>query len=173
MTDDQVLWVVFGLDKDGKPHGSRFTADEAEQAQRAATALSYIALEVTDPELKRQAEVLAPGRLYSAGKAFAPFIKTETYLALAKAAGGGATSPGPAGAAGDASAEDLWAGVSVGSRVLATAPGIEGWWECDVVAVSDQGSMLTLRWTGYDDEPAFACPRARVGLMRPDKLASA
>ena len=169
--NDEPLWVVIGLDKDGKPHGSKFGSDEAELAKKAAEALTYTLFEVTDPELRPVAESLAPGRLYGTGKAFAPFIKTDAYLALRKAAGAPSALPDPG--AEDAGTEaleltvdqDLWQALGVGSRVIATAPGREGWWACDVVGVSDGGAMLTLRWTGFDEEPAFACPRTDVAVL--------
>jgi hypothetical protein len=76
--------VVFGHDPDGNPRACRFTEREAALASKAARALGYRTLQLTDPELANQ---LPLGSVFVRGPAFIRRVNRVTFDTLCAAAG--------------------------------------------------------------------------------------
>jgi hypothetical protein len=76
--------VVFGHDADGNPRACRFTDREAALASKAAHALGYRTLQLTDPELANQ---LPLGSVFVRGPAFIRRVNRMTFDRLCTAAG--------------------------------------------------------------------------------------
>jgi hypothetical protein len=62
---------------------------------------------------------------------------------------------------------DPWDRIQVGAQVLAIAPNEPGWWDAEVIGLHEKGSMITLKWVGFDDLPKFMVSRYSVALKRP------
>jgi hypothetical protein len=71
--------LILGLDEAGRPHASRFAADDAESARDAAAVMGMVPLAVEDEPVRRLAAQLPPGRLFASGKAFVPFVRQALY----------------------------------------------------------------------------------------------
>lgn len=190
--DPETIIVVFGLNTEGRPHAARFALAELDIATRAAQLMNYKLVKLNTPDQLNLAAGLPSGRIYQTGKAFAPLTKQGVYDALAQltpedlpkvitepptapeaettkasSSTAGATAPSSQVTPAVASTSTLWDAINVGAKVLARDPGEDSWWEAEVVAVSEKGKMLTLRWKGYDDQPAFMAPRKEVALPFP------
>lgn len=74
--------IVFGRDDKGKAHASRFGEDTRPAAMKAAYRMGFVALAVTKDAMRNIAEALPEGRVFESGKAFVPFVKEGTCLAL-------------------------------------------------------------------------------------------
>lgn len=74
--------IVFGRDDKRKAHASRFGEDNRDAAMKAAYLMGFHTLAVTKPAMKNIAEGLPEGRVFESGKAFVPFVKEGTCLAL-------------------------------------------------------------------------------------------
>jgi hypothetical protein len=188
--EPETIIVVFGLNTEGRPHAARFEAAEEALATRAAQLMGYRLVKLTSADQLALAKGLPAGKIYQTGKSFAPLTKQDVYDQLAKLTPveipiaapedhptietetprTAASTLGPAnGRASDKSASSIapWEAIKVGSAVIAKAPGEDSWWEAQVIGVSEQGKMLTLRWKGYEDEPDFMAPRREVALPYP------
>lgn len=74
--------IVFGRDDKGKAHASRFGTDSRPAAMKAAYRMGFVALAVSKDAMRNIAEGLPEGRVFESGKAFVPFVKEGTCLAL-------------------------------------------------------------------------------------------
>ncbi|WP_342112093.1 hypothetical protein [Methylobacterium sp. SI9] len=185
--------ILFGRDERGRPHASCFAATDAEAPARAATLMGLHTLVVTEVCQTLAAE-LPQGRLFESGKAFVPFCSARLFADLLAAAGlpdaplvkaankaaeappasnGGSGSGGAAGGAGgaamppgDVAPIDPWAGVTLGSVVLAKGDDEDGYYAAKVIATKvDQNFVLT--WVDYPDLMEFTRHRHDLGLLRP------
>lgn len=185
--------VLFGRDERNRPHASQFAAADADAATRAAELMDLHALVITEAH-QTLAAGLPQGRLFESGKAFVPFCSTRMFADLLAAAGlpdappvraaaktaeappalaGGSSSGGAAGGAGgaakppgDAVPADPWAGVTLGSVVLAKGDDEDGYYAAKVIATkADQNFVLT--WVDYPDLLEFTRHRHALGLLRP------
>lgn len=181
--------ILFGRDERGQPHASRFAGDMAGEAEAAAGLMClHHAIANTDA-LRDLAARLPAGRLFPSGRGFVPFVKAELYERLlaatvtadtplpVRAVSKAADAPPPAGAGsgskgspdapgGTPKAPGDWAGIKVGSTVLACQGPMEGWWEAVVVATKADDRFV-LRWRDFPDEPEISRARADLGLMPP------
>lgn len=174
--------VVLGHDEAGRPHASTFTPEEAALATRAASLMAFKVLPVTEAVAPLAAK-LPKGRLFSSGKGFVPFVKAETFEALAKC--GGLVTPTPPDpselpspkpkrgkkAAAEAPLEPVrrpatWEDVQVGDLVLASEGVAKGWWEVEVL--EDRGDdQFVVRWWDWPDEAPFPRRRDQLALTPP------
>lgn len=182
--------ILFGRgDWRGRPHASRFLGDEAVEAENAARLMGLHLAHADTDALRDLAARLPAGRLFPSGRGFVPFVKAELYERLlaatgtpdkpmpVRAASKAADAPPPAGAGsgskgspnapgGAPMAPGDWAGIKVGSTVLACQGPMEGWWEAVVVATKADDRFV-LRWRDFPDEPEIARARGDLGLMPP------
>ena len=183
--------ILFGRDERSRPHASRFVAAETEPAARAATLMGLHTLIITEAH-RTFAAGLPQGRLFESGKAFVPFCSAPMFADLLAAAGlpdappvraagkttdappapaGGLGSVGAAGGAGgaakppgDAVAIDPWAGITLGSVVLAKGDDEDGYYAAKVIATkANQNFVLT--WVDYPDLLEFTRHRYDLGLL--------
>jgi hypothetical protein len=150
--------LVFGVDENDKPRAARFQGAKPDLVAKAAQLMDLKLCEATSPELSELAQKLPAGRLYAAGKGFVPFVKRDLYAKLVAATGGKPPiAPG---------LPRSWEDIAVGHLVLGQADAAEdGWWE--VIVVSIEGDMLTVRLPDYPKEPTYLRHRNAVALLNP------
>ncbi|RWH69471.1 MAG: hypothetical protein EOQ86_30215 [Mesorhizobium sp.] len=192
--------IVFGRDDSRKPHASVFLLPEVEAAESAARLMGMHSHRVEPGEAPEIVMRLPAGKLFDSGKAFVPFVKSEVYTRIAALAGvadegdGGpgddkaADSPenvsagspeavvgqseGGAGGgqSGSGGLADPWAGLAVGSVVLASEGPDEGFFEARIMKVKAKG-MFTLKFLDYPDSPQLDRSYYQLGLIHPRQLA--
>lgn len=87
--------VLFGLDQSGKAHASRFPAEQAEQAIKAAKVMGMHVLSLGG-EVDSLVDGIAEGRIFAkTGSAFVPFVARATFDHLTKIAGMPIAPPAP------------------------------------------------------------------------------
>ncbi|ARO57150.1 hypothetical protein B2G69_25300 [Methylorubrum zatmanii] len=181
--------ILFGRDEQGRPHASRFDGNSVAEVEAAARLMDLHFGAADTAALRDLATRLPAGRLFPSGKGFVPFVKADLYNQLLAAttapdmpmpvsaagkptdaippAGAGSGSKGGPDAPGDApKAPGDWAGIKVGSTVLACQGPMEGWWEAVVVATKADDRFV-LRWRDFPDEPETARARKDLALMPP------
>lgn len=191
MIPADVALVVFGLDGDKKRHASRFGANVAPQAQKAAKAMGMRALHIVNDDQRKIALKLPRGRVLPKGRTVVSLVKPALYDKLLAVAGPGEpgkpslppTSPPPASPPGnpppaassdgkgappgDAKADPStgWSKIVRGTVVLAKEKEEDGWYECVVQQID--GEVLTLRWQSWPDLPKFSRKLTQVALLHP------
>lgn len=173
--------IVFGRDKDGKPHASTFSEVDAALATRAASLMGMRTLAVVTDEHRSVASQLPLGRVFASGRGFVPFVKKGLYerlSALADPASEGdavLSSPGsenlqqrPGGDASEAAEQrpTTWSEITAGSMVLIHGGGDDGWFEAEVVEAKAD-DLFTLRWRDWPDLPIMIRTRAHIALLNP------
>ncbi|MCJ2086450.1 hypothetical protein MKK88_10660 [Methylobacterium sp. E-005] len=179
--------VLFGRDERGRPHASRFLGDEAAEAENAARLMDLRLARADTEALRDLAARLPAGRLFPSGRGFVPFVKAELYERLLAATGtpdtplpvrvaskpvdapppartGSNGQGGPDAPGGAAKRPVDWAGIGIGSVVLACQGPMEGWWEA-VVLYTKADSELILQWRDYPHEGEFTRARKDLGLL--------
>lgn len=183
--------IVFGLDQNQKPHASWFDEADAPLAEKAAGVMEMKILRLTTDERRGLAGKLPKGRVFESGKAFVPFVNKTLYGQLE--AMGGETPPPPDTAIIQAALDDelplsvdaasvdepqqipgptSWAGITVGSVVLANEGHMEGWFEA-VVTAAKPNHLFTLTWRDWPDEAPFVRKRGHLGLLPPTEAVKA
>lgn len=180
--------ILFGRDERHRPHASRFGGDIAGAEDAARLMGLYCAVADTDA-LRDLVARLPTGRLFPSGRAFVPFVKADLYDRLLAATGtpdkpkpvaaaskaaeappaagaGAGGKGGPDSPGGAAKAPSDWAGIGVGSVVLACQGPMEGWWEA-VVLYTKANDAFVLSWRDFLDEPEIARARKDLGLLPP------
>jgi hypothetical protein len=185
--------IVFGRDDRSRPHASRFAADEAKAAERAAVLMGMHVLAVSNDEHRTLADGLPLGRVFESGRAFVPFVKADLFdrlmaaaglpnppqpiRAAAKPAGSPPTSKGdqgssdkPEGAGGPHKPPCDWADIGIGSLVLATTGGPqEGWFEA-VVMYTKADDHFELRWRDFPLHANISRHRSDLALLHPGNV---
>ncbi|WIU42130.1 hypothetical protein KQ926_04010 [Methylorubrum extorquens] len=182
--------ILFGRDERGRPHASRFLCDESAEVENAARLMNLNRAVAETKVLRDLADCLPTGRLFPSGRGFVPFVKADLYERLlaatgtldmpmpARASGKAGDAPPPAGASsggkgspdapgGAPKAPSDWAGIKVGSTVLACQGPMEGWWEA-VVLYTKADDHFVLRWRDFADDGEFNRARKDLGLLPPD-----
>lgn len=191
--------VVFGRDDKGKPHASRFEAAEAPLAEKAAGLMGMRVLRIVSEEGVAIAAKLPPGRVFASGRGFVPFVKAELFAKLEAAPGAfapdrpadapasapnkpkgrrgavaGGHAPGePAEAAhGPGMPPADWAGITLGSLVLAAEEGKPAIWYVATVVAERGDDLFELRWLddGDGELPLIVRRREHLGLFPPAVL---
>ena len=184
--------IVFGADKDGKPHASWFTEPDTALATKAAGVMHMRTLPLSTEAHRTLAAELPSGRVFASGRAFVPFVKKGLYdrlSALAGPAGSKATAAGETAVqepgtatcdAGDQSSKApasgepryprSWVGVAIGSLVLITEGEQDGWYEAEVVEAK-AGGIYTLRWRDWPDLPLLVRRREHMALLHANTAA--
>lgn len=168
MNQSNHLVIVIGLGADGKPHGAQFDPSNAKLAAKAAKLMGLqFGRAETEPSLE-VAKGLPRGKIYASGRAFTPLIKRPLYEQLLQAIAFDPPLPDqpvPEDAP-DLEVGDPWARIRVGSVVLYGGKNVEeGWWECVVTKISEDGELVTMVWRGAPKERSIKCRRRELGLM--------
>jgi len=177
--------IILGRDDVGKAHASWFPKADVPMAEEAAQTMGMTTLAVSTAELRGAAGRLPKGKLFASGRAFVPFVKMQTFEALAahlpEDKRKKATAPRPAtkraaetaGKGTGATIErptptipEDFAKIVVGSLVLCTDNPDQGWFLALVVKVTDDG-VFTLRWRDWVDYPPFTRKREQLALLHP------
>lgn len=178
--------IVFGRDKDKKPHASAFPEADAPLATKAADLMGMRTLAVETEEHRSIASQLPLGRVFASGKGFVPFVKKGLYERLSALAGPAIAAPAGnaaveadsllAGDEGDASTSaeqrpTCWTEITAGSTVLVHGGGEDGWFEAEVVEAKAD-DLFTLRWRDWPDLPILVRTRAHIALLNPHVLSA-
>jgi hypothetical protein len=82
VNDVEPSLVVFGRDPAGKPRASWFDAASIDFAMSAAELMQMKIVRVVTEQQRAIAKQLARGRIFSSGRAFAPFARAKVYEQL-------------------------------------------------------------------------------------------
>lgn len=180
-TSANLVLVVFGHDKDGKPHASAFAEADATLAIKAADLMGMRTLTVDTEEHRSIASQLPLGRVFASGKGFVPFVKKGLYERLSALAGPAITAaddiapinadavPEGDGCEASTSAEQRpvsWSEITAGSTVLVHGGGEDGWFEAEVVEAK-ANDLFTLRWRDWPELPILVRTRSHIALLNP------
>ncbi|MCJ2121880.1 hypothetical protein [Methylobacterium sp. J-077] len=184
--------ILFGADKDGKPHASWFTELDIALATKAAGVMNMRTLPLNTEAHRTLAAELPQGRVFASGRAFVPFVKKGVYDRLSALAGpaeaqstaaGKTVAQGPTTATGDVGDQTAtvtatcearyprsWNGVAIGSLVLISEGEQDGWYEAEVIEAK-AGGIYTLRWRDWPDLPLLVRRREHMALLHPNTAA--
>ena len=180
-TTANLVLMVFGQDKDGKPHAAAFTEADATLAIKAADLMGMRTLTVDTEEHRSIAFLLPLGRVFASGKGFVPFVKKGLYERLSALAGPAITAaddtapinadavPEGDGCEASKSAEQRpvsWSEITAGSTVLVHGGGEDGWFEAEVVEAKAD-DLFTLRWRDWPELPILVRTRSHIALLNP------
>lgn len=151
--------IMFGVDKERKPHAARFTGEIDAVLARAAAAMG---MRLAVPVTKKHFEVvgkLPVGKLHATGNGLVPNVDQKVYDEIIAMVGGdsgliSSTLP------------KSWKELVPGHVVLAQDGLEDGWWEAIITKKS--ADALTLRWRDYPGQSEFVRPIAAVALMNTD-----
>jgi hypothetical protein len=82
VNDAEPSLVLFGRDPAGKPRASWFDAGSIDFAMSAAELMQMKIVRVATEQQRAIAKQLARGRIFSSGRAFAPFARAKVYEQL-------------------------------------------------------------------------------------------
>lgn len=176
-------FLVYGLDKDGKPRGGRYPVLRDDFVS-AAMDMNFQLLPVSE-ELAPLAAKLPLGRIYASGRVFIPPIRRplfdklqEVYRAWeAKGTVQQETTvepnhqtqrvraPNNSAPGSDDHLPADWDSIAVGDSVIAPISPDEGWW-CSIVT-ERQGDLLTLRYRDYLKKQTFVRHISTIARVRP------
>jgi hypothetical protein len=188
---------MIGTDTLGKPHGSWFTSEEAQNVAPAAEVMGYRAVTLADESQIELAAKLPRGRFFTAGRAFVPFIKPALYEKIrafaervdAAEPGAGVDdagrAPGKESGSGEVAASDTEADREAGSRDdQSKRPFAHAWNEIAVgslvlgydgpneawyeaIVIARDGDSFHLRWRDYPREGTKVKRRNEIALLYP------
>ena len=98
-------------------------------------------------------------------KVDAPVIKREAYDLLLKVLKPEPAMPAAPPEALPTSVANPWDAIETGSVVLWESDPAEGFFKAEVVGMSKDRKVLTLKWIGYPKLPTFQAKRIAVGLI--------
>ncbi|MEH2489459.1 hypothetical protein [Bradyrhizobium sp. AZCC 2230] len=150
--------VMFGLDKERKPHAARFSGESDALLSKAAATMG---MRLAVPISKKHFEVvskLPAGKINATGNGLVPSVDQKLYDQINSLVGGetGAISP---------SLPKSWTELAPGHLVLAQDGVEDGWWEATITKRS--ADALTLRWRDYPGQSEFIRPIGAVALLKP------
>lgn len=143
--------IMFGLDKDRKPHAARFTGENEALLAKAA---GVMGMRLAVPATKKHFEIvnkLPVGKIHATGNGLVPSIDQQLYDQISSLVGG---EPGAIAA----SLPKSLAQLSPGHLVIAQATVEDGWWPAIITKRS--GETVTLKWRDYPGESEIVGPSA-------------
>src|SRR5579863_7595178 len=157
MAQKSKLLVVIGVSDDRKARAARFDLAHEAAARKAAALMNYRVGIPKSEQAVLLASKLPEGKLFESGLGMIPLVREEvfyklfevlsfdqTWNAIGVISGRGTTATPELVKAADA----VWAGIRVGSVVLAwesSDPMLFGWSAAIVTAISKDGATLDLR----------------------------
>jgi len=180
-------YLVYGLDKEGKPRGARYLTIRDDFVSTAMD-MGLQVLVVPD-ELASIVAKLPLGRIYASGKAFIPVIRRPLYDKLKeahdkleavhkveseKAQAESSRRINQLIAQGDVSLGKKatgnppsdWIAIVAGDMVVAMVSPDEGWWCC--IIVERNGDLLKLRYRDFPKRPEFVRHISTIARVHPD-----
>lgn len=151
--------IMFGIDKDRKPHAARFTGENEALLAKAA---GVMGMRLAVPVTKKHFEIvnkLPIGKINATGNGLVPNVDQPLYDQIVSLVGGesGAISP----ALPKSSAQ-----LAPGHLVIAQATVEDGWWPAIIVKRS--GETVTLKWRDYPSESEIVRPISALALLNAD-----
>jgi len=179
-------YLVYGLDKEGKPRGARYLTIRDDFVS-AAMDMGLQVLLVPD-ELASIVAKLPLGRIYASGKGFTPVIRRPLYDKLKeahdnleavhkveseKAQAESSRRINQLIAQGDVSLGKKatgnlpsdWIAIAAGDMVVAMISPDEGWWSC--IIVERDGDLLKLRYRDFPKRPEFVRHISTIARVHP------
>jgi hypothetical protein len=163
--DPSAKLIVFGVDKDCRPHAAWFPKDQAEPARVAAKQLRLNVIAVTNGIAADLVVKLPAGRIHANGPGAVPPVREDLYEKLV-------ATINPRGEAGRDSSEPVvtdlpasWDAIKPGHLVLIHESLAEGWWEA--IVVGRTGDKVTLRMRDYPGYPTFTMRVTELALLNP------
>lgn len=151
--------IMFGLDKDRKPHAARFIGEnEAILAKAAAT----MGLRLAVPTAQKHFEIvnkLPAGRIHATGDGLVPNVDQQLYEQINSLVGG---EPGAISASLPTSAAQL----APGHVVIAQATVEDGWWPA--VIIKRSADTVALKWRDHPGEAEIVRPISSLALLSLD-----
>ncbi|WP_354101125.1 hypothetical protein [Bradyrhizobium sp. RT5a] len=150
--------VMFGLDKDGKPHAARFTGENDALLAKAAAAMG---MRLAVPATKKHLDIakkLPVGKIHATGNVV-PNVDQPLYDQINSLTGG---EPGAISALLPKSSAQL----APGHLVIAQASVEDGWWPAIIMKRSSEA--VTLRWRDFPGEPEIIRPISGLALLNTD-----
>lgn len=151
--------IMFGLDKERKPHAARFTGENDALLAKAAVAMG---MRLAVPVTKKHFELvnkLPVGKVHATGSGLVPSIDQKLYDQINAIVGGETGSI-------SSSLPKSWKELVPGHVVLAQDGLEDGWWEAIITKKS--ADALTLRWRDYPGQSEFVRPITAVALLNAD-----
>lgn len=151
--------IMFGLDKDRKPHAARFTGENEALLAKAA---GVMGMRLGVPGTKKHFEIvnkLPVGKIHATGNGLVPTVEQQLYDQIISLVGGdpGAISP---------SLPKSSAQLAPGHLVIAQATVEDGWWPAIIVKRSSEA--VTLKWRDFPGEPEIVRPISALALLNTD-----
>ena len=151
--------IMFGLDKDRKPHAARFTGENEALLAKAAGAMGMrLALPVTKKHFET-VNKLPVGKIHATGSGLVPNIEQPLYDQIILLVGG---EPGAISASLPRSPAQL----APGHLVIAQATVEDGWWPAIIIKRSTDA--VTLKWRDFPSEPEVIRPISALALLNAD-----
>ena len=151
--------IMYGLDKDDKPHAARFTGEnEALLAKAAAVMGLRLALPVTKKHFEITSKLPA-GKIHATGNGLVPIVDQSLYDQIVSLVGG---QPGSISASLPKSPAQL----APGHLVIAPASLEDGYWPA--VVTKRSGETVTLKWRDFPGEPEIVRPISGLALLNSD-----
>jgi hypothetical protein len=92
MTEPTPIFVVLGIDGEGKARASRFGEQDAELAVKAATLLGFRSAWIKDEAGCAIAESLPDGNVFARGSGFVRLVRQSVFQKLSAVIDGGVTT---------------------------------------------------------------------------------
>lgn len=151
--------IMFGLDKDRKPRGARFTGENEALLAKAAAAMGFrLAVPVTKKHFE-VANKLPAGKIHATGSGLVPVVDQPLYDQIISLVGG---EPGAISTPLPKSSAQL----APGHLVIAQASVEDGWWPAIIIKRSSDA--VTLKWRDFPSEPEIVRPVSALALLNTD-----
>lgn len=151
--------IMFGLDKDRKPHAARFAGENEALLAKAAGVMGMC---LAVPATKKHFEIvnkLPIGKIHATGNGLVPIVDQSLYDQIISLVGG---QPGTISASLPKSAAQL----APGHLVIAPAAVEEGYFPAIIIKRS--GETVTLKWRDFPSEPEIIRPISGLALLNAD-----
>lgn len=151
--------IMFGLDKERKPHAARFTGENDALLAKAACAMGMrLAVPVTRKHFA-VVNKLPVGKIHATGSGLVPNVEQQLFDQINSLVGGepGTISP---------SLPKSTAQLAPGHLVIAQATVEDGWWPAIVIKRSSEA--VTLKWRDFPSEPEIVRPISALALLNTD-----